>query len=77
MPPSKLDEEYVQNSFHTYLKSSLTQAKVERLIEDQVLASAEADLMISGAQQFKCLGSIMSDVNNCDRPSIVLVFCCS
>lgn len=51
MPPSKLDEEYVQNSFHTYLKSSLTQAKVERLIEDQVLASAEADLMISGAQR--------------------------
>jgi hypothetical protein len=48
MPSSKLDEEYVQNSFHTYLKSSLTQAKVERLIEDQVLASAEADLMISG-----------------------------
>ncbi|KAG2364572.1 hypothetical protein BDR07DRAFT_1401209 [Suillus spraguei] len=48
MPRSKLDEEYVQNSFHTYLKSSLTQAKVERLIEDQVLASAEADLMISG-----------------------------
>ncbi|KAG2153988.1 hypothetical protein DEU56DRAFT_976747 [Suillus clintonianus] len=48
MPPSKLDEEYVQNSFHTYLKSSLTQAKAERLIEDQVLASAEADLMISG-----------------------------
>jgi DICT domain-containing protein len=51
MPPSQLDEEYVQNSFHTYLKSSLTQAKVEKLIEDQVLASAEADLMISGAQQ--------------------------
>lgn len=51
MPSHKLDEEYVQNSFHTYLKSSLTQAKVEKLIEDQVLASAEADLMISGAQQ--------------------------
>lgn len=53
MSPStgKLDEEYVQNSFHTYLKSSLTQAKVEKLIEDQVLASAQADLMITGAQQ--------------------------
>ncbi|KAG2060750.1 hypothetical protein BDR06DRAFT_925692 [Suillus hirtellus] len=50
MSPStgKLDEEYVQNSFHTYLKSSLTQAKVEKLIEDQVLASAQADLMITG-----------------------------
>jgi hypothetical protein len=73
MPPSKLDEEYVQNSFHTYLKSSLTQAKVEKLIEDQVLASAEADLMISGAQQFKYLGLIMSDVN-VTGPALCLYF---
>ncbi|KAG2146091.1 uncharacterized protein EDB93DRAFT_1286193 [Suillus bovinus] len=48
MPGHKLDEEYVQNSFHTYLKSSLTQAKVEKLIEDEILASAQADLMITG-----------------------------
>ncbi|KAI9568188.1 hypothetical protein HD554DRAFT_2191671 [Boletus coccyginus] len=44
----KLSEEYVQDSFHSYLKSSLTHAKVERLIEPEVLASAEGDLMITG-----------------------------
>ena len=44
----KLPEEYVQDSFHSYLKSSLTHAKVERLLEPQVLASAEGDLMITG-----------------------------
>jgi hypothetical protein len=44
----KLSEEYVQDSFHSYLKSSLTHAKVERLIEPELLASAEGDLMITG-----------------------------
>lgn len=44
----KLSEEYVQDSFHSYLKSSLTHAKVERLLEPEVLASAEGDLMITG-----------------------------
>ncbi|KAG8213449.1 hypothetical protein J3R82DRAFT_11965 [Butyriboletus roseoflavus] len=37
-----------QDSFHSYLKSSLTHAKVERLLEPEVLASAEGDLMITG-----------------------------
>ncbi|KAF9223933.1 hypothetical protein BS17DRAFT_781444 [Gyrodon lividus] len=44
----KLSEQYVQDSFHSYLKSSLTHAKVEKLIEPEVLASAEGDLMITG-----------------------------
>ncbi|KAF8123457.1 hypothetical protein EV363DRAFT_1435892 [Boletus edulis] len=44
----KLSEQYVQDSFHSYLKSSLTHAKVERLLEPEVLASAEGDLMITG-----------------------------
>lgn len=48
----KLTEEYVQDSFHSFLKSSLTHAKVERLLEPEVLANAEADLMITGAYQF-------------------------
>lgn len=48
----KLTEEYVQDSFHSYLKSSLTHAKVERLLEPEVLASAEGDLMITGMEQF-------------------------
>lgn len=47
-PAEKLSEQDVQDSFHSYLKSSLTQAKIERLIEPEVLASAEADLMITG-----------------------------
>jgi len=46
---SQLSEQYVQDSFHSYLKSSLTQAKAERLLDVDVLASAEADLMITGA----------------------------
>lgn len=44
----KLAEQDVQDSFHGYLKSSLTQAKIERLLDPEILASAEADLMITG-----------------------------
>ncbi|KAF9037651.1 hypothetical protein BJ165DRAFT_1532303 [Panaeolus papilionaceus] len=43
-----LSEEFIQDSFHSYLKSSLAQAKVERLLDADVLASAEGDLMITG-----------------------------
>ena len=46
--PLLLSEEYVQDCFHSYLKSSLTQAKAERLFDIDVLASAEGDLMITG-----------------------------
>jgi hypothetical protein len=45
----RLDEQYVQDAFHTFLKSSLAQAKAERLLDVKVLSSAEADLMIAGA----------------------------
>ncbi|KAH7919967.1 hypothetical protein BV22DRAFT_1123056 [Leucogyrophana mollusca] len=41
-----LPEEYAQDSFHSYLKSSLTQAKIEKLLDPDVLASAEGDLII-------------------------------
>jgi hypothetical protein len=44
----RLDEQYVQDAFHSYLKSSLAQAKVERLLDVKVLSSAEGDLMITG-----------------------------
>ena len=44
----RLSEEFVQDCFHSYLKSSLTQAKVERLVDAELLSSAEADLMITG-----------------------------
>ncbi|KAJ7589632.1 hypothetical protein C8J56DRAFT_939103 [Mycena floridula] len=45
---NQLSEQYVQDAFHRYLKSSLTQAKVERLIDAELLSSAQADLMITG-----------------------------
>ncbi|KAF9793420.1 hypothetical protein BJ322DRAFT_1103814 [Thelephora terrestris] len=44
----RLSEGFVQDCFHSYLKSSLTQAKVERLVNAELLGSAEADLMITG-----------------------------
>ncbi|KAF5327568.1 hypothetical protein D9619_003921 [Psilocybe cf. subviscida] len=43
-----LSEQFIQDSFHSYLKSSLAQAKAERLLDVDVLASAEGDLMITG-----------------------------
>ncbi|KAH9054968.1 hypothetical protein EDB87DRAFT_1688611 [Lactarius vividus] len=43
-----LDEQYVQDAFHSYLKSSLAQARAERLLDIEVLSSAEGDLMITG-----------------------------
>ncbi|PBK76040.1 hypothetical protein ARMSODRAFT_950413 [Armillaria solidipes] len=43
-----LSEQHIQESFHSYLKSSLTQAKIERLLDENILSSAEGDLMITG-----------------------------
>lgn len=43
-----LSESYIQDCFHSYLKSSLTQAKAERLLDTETLSSAEGDLMITG-----------------------------
>ncbi|KAF9259397.1 hypothetical protein L218DRAFT_666775 [Marasmius fiardii PR-910] len=43
-----LSEEYIQDCFHSYLKSSLIQAKAERLLDADMLSSAEGDLMITG-----------------------------
>ena len=47
-PILRLSEEFVQDCFHSYLKSSLTQARSERLIDNELLISAEEDLMITG-----------------------------
>lgn len=54
--PILLSEKYVQDCFHSYLKSALTQAKAERLLDTEVLSSAEGDLMITGAS---CLPEIL------------------
>ncbi|XP_006459680.1 hypothetical protein AGABI2DRAFT_184273 [Agaricus bisporus var. bisporus H97] len=50
MPTSTqtLSEQTVQDAFHSYLRSSLTHAKMERLLDADVLSSAEGDLMITG-----------------------------
>ena len=45
---SHLDEQLIQDSFHSYLRSSLAQAKAERLLDEDVLSSAQGDLMITG-----------------------------
>lgn len=49
-PSPYLSEDHIQDAFHSYLKSSLTQAKVEGLLPPNVLSSAEGDLMVTGAQ---------------------------
>lgn len=54
----QLSEQFIQDSFHSYLKSSLTQAKAERLLDADVLASAESDLMITGTFIFFVLTRI-------------------
>jgi hypothetical protein len=51
-PDGALSEVYIQDCFHSYLRSSLAQAKVEKLLDVDVLASAEADLMITGPLPF-------------------------
>ena len=43
-----LSEQVIQDSFHSYLRSSLAQAKAERLLDVELLSSAESDLMITG-----------------------------
>jgi len=47
-PTSPLNEDAVMNGFHVFLKNALAQAKLERLLDEETLSSAEADLMISG-----------------------------
>ena len=44
----QLSESYIQDCFHSYLKSSLTQAKAEKLLDTETLSSAEGDLMVTG-----------------------------
>ena len=66
----RLDEQYVQDAFHSFLKTSLAQAKAERLLDVKVLSSAEADLMITGMfiQAFKFVF-----VSEPERPLLLLL----
>ncbi|KAI9000490.1 hypothetical protein BD414DRAFT_511201 [Trametes punicea] len=64
-----LSEEYVQECFHSYLKSSLAHAKVEGLLDPDTLSSAEADLMITGPALCLYFAALRSTTN---PPSVPL-----
>ncbi|TFK89354.1 hypothetical protein K466DRAFT_652125 [Polyporus arcularius HHB13444] len=64
-----LPEELVQECFHSYLKSSLTHAKAEGLLDEDTLASAEADLMITGPALCLYFAALRSTTN---PPSVPL-----
>ncbi|TFK16940.1 hypothetical protein FA15DRAFT_676442 [Coprinopsis marcescibilis] len=65
----QLSEDFIQNSFHSYLKSSLTQAKSERLLDEDLLSSAEGDLMITGPALCLYFAALRSTTN---PPSVPL-----
>ncbi|KAF5341991.1 hypothetical protein D9611_001531 [Ephemerocybe angulata] len=66
---SVLSEQLIQDSFHSYLRSSLTQAKLERLLDEDLLSSAEADLMITGPALCLFFAALRSTTN---PPSVPL-----
>ncbi|KAG5645103.1 hypothetical protein DXG03_006917 [Asterophora parasitica] len=71
---NQLSETYIQDSFHSYLKSSLTQAKVERLLDADVLSSAEGDLMITGELQSHSKAHLIASLNEYAGPALCLYF---
>jgi hypothetical protein len=83
----RIHEDYVQNAFHSYLKSSLAQAKAERLVDVQMLSSAEGDLMVTGKSLYNlnhrnppistCIAR-STDLNvGTTRPGSVSLLCCT
>lgn len=75
----RLDEHYVQDAFHSYLKSSLAQARAERLLDVNMLSSAEGDLMITGTPPLapKCSKITIHDPPIVTRTRIVPLFRCT
>ena len=72
---SQLSEQLIQDSFHSYLKSSLSQAKAERLLDADVLSSAEGDLMITGAWSYGTPFDYYKVINkNLPGPALCLYF---
>ncbi|KAI0260425.1 hypothetical protein BC834DRAFT_1044599 [Gloeopeniophorella convolvens] len=65
----RLDERYVQDAFHSYLKLSLAQAKAEHLLDVELLSSAEGDLMITGPALCLYFAALRSTTN---PPSVPL-----
>ncbi|KAG8724262.1 hypothetical protein FRC09_020550 [Ceratobasidium sp. 395] len=58
-----LTEQEVINGFHAFLTSALKHAKAERLLTDDLLASAEADLMICGPALCLYFAALRSNTN--------------
>ncbi|KAG9123545.1 hypothetical protein FRC07_014780, partial [Ceratobasidium sp. 392] len=58
-----LTETEVINGFHAFLTSALKHAKAERLLTDDLLASAEADLMICGPALCLYFAALRSNTN--------------
>ena len=74
----RLSEEFVQDCFHSYLKSSLTQAKVERLVDTELLSSAEGDLMITGGSHEPYHARfLLNEFTSFTRSRTLLVLCSS
>jgi hypothetical protein len=70
-----LSEKYIQDCFHSYLRSSLTQAKAERILDVDVLSSAEGDLMITGTFHI-CFRTILQLILAL-RAGFMPVLCCT
>ncbi|KAG8905946.1 hypothetical protein FRB99_007951 [Tulasnella sp. 403] len=64
-----LDEQTVMDGFHAFLINALAQAKAERLLDEETLASAEADLMVAGPALCLYFASLKSTSN---PPTITL-----
>ncbi|KAG6897064.1 hypothetical protein C0993_007807 [Termitomyces sp. T159_Od127] len=64
-----LSEQYLQECFHNYLVSSLTWARAERLLDADILSSAESDLMTKGPALCMYFAALRSTTN---PPSVSL-----
>ncbi|KAH7097365.1 hypothetical protein BKA62DRAFT_643404 [Auriculariales sp. MPI-PUGE-AT-0066] len=57
---ARLSEQQVIDGFHVFLSSALGQAKAERLLDDDTLASAQADVVIGGPALCLFFGALRS-----------------
>ena len=65
-----LDEQYVQDAFHTFLQASLSQERAKGLLDVEVLSSAQGDVMIKGVSISPLFFSLFSIV-----PGLALCLC--
>lgn len=71
--PPTISEQQVIDGFHLFLQSALAQAKAEKLLDAETLASAEADLMVSG-MSFMARLSKREAYNALPAPALCLFF---